>query len=289
MSEVVGVRVLAPGDEAVLFRFLEHHVDTSLFFFSNVERAGLVDHGQSLQATYVACFDASGDITAVAAHAWNGNVMVQGDAGLEAAVVLAASSSGRAVRGIIGPWVPTCRARSALGLEQTRAAHDGKELLFALELGALRIPESLARAEVELRVPTADEATAFLPGWRVDYQIECLGSVRCPELVSSARAQINAWRERGNLWVLTRGEQLVAMTGFNAESRGIVQVGGVFTPVALRGRGYARAAVAASLLLARRSGARRSVLFTAEHNQPARRAYASLGYELTGDFGLVLF
>jgi hypothetical protein len=30
-------------------------------------------------------------------------------------------------------------------------------------------------------------------------------------------------------------------------------------------------------------------LDTSEHNQPARRAYSSLGYEVTGDFGLVLF
>jgi uncharacterized protein len=81
----------------------------------------------------------------------------------------------------------------------------------------------------------------------------------------------------------------VAMTGFNASTHGIVQVGGVFTPVALRGHGYARSAVAASLQLAQREGARRSVLFTAEYNKPARSAYCSLGYEVTGDFGLVLF
>jgi predicted GNAT family acetyltransferase len=37
------------------------------------------------------------------------------------------------------------------------------------------------------------------------------------------------------------------MTGFNAQPRGIAQGGGVFTPPALRSRGYARAAVAGSL------------------------------------------
>ena len=91
------------------------------------------------------------------------------------------------------------------------------------------------------------------------------------------------------LWVLTLGDQIVAMTGFNAMARGIAQVGGVYTPPALRGRGYARAAVAASLKLAREQGAVRSVLFTAETNLAAQRAYTALGYQVAGDFGLVLY
>jgi RimJ/RimL family protein N-acetyltransferase len=289
MSEVAGERVLLPGDEARLFRFLERHVDTSLFFFSNVERAGLVDRGEALQATYVACFDAGGQITAVAGHAWNGNVMVQGDEGLERAVLLATSCSSRAVRGIVGPWPQVVRARAALGLSQTRAAHDGKELLFVLELAALKIPDLLKQGRVELREPSDAEAEQLLNEWRADYLVECLGAVRSPELAASAREQIARWRERSQLWVLVRDARVVAVTGFNAEARGTVQVGGVFTPPALRGKGYARAAVAASLQLAQQRGTRRSVLFTAEHNQPARRAYGSLGYEVTGDFGLVLF
>lgn len=174
-------------------------------------------------------------------------------------------------------------------MEQTSSVHDGKELLLVLELAALKAPDRLERGQVSLREPTDSEAEEFLAPWRADYLVECLGAVRSPELESSARHQIAGWRERRQLWVLVHDARIVAMTGFNANTRGIVQVGGVFTPPALRGKGYARAAVAASLLLARKNGARRSVLFTSEHNQPARRAYASLGYEVTGDFGLVLF
>jgi uncharacterized protein len=174
-------------------------------------------------------------------------------------------------------------------LEQTRAVHDGKELLFVLELAALKAPQLLERGQVSLREPTDSDAEEFLVAWRADYQVERLGAVRSPELEASARQQIAGWRERRQLWVLVDDARVVAMTGFNAATRGIVQIGGVSTPPALRGKGYARAAVAASLQLARENGARRSVLFTSEHNQPARRAYASLGYQVSGNFGLVLF
>jgi len=63
----------------------------------------------------------------------------------------------------------------------------------------------------------------------------------------------------------------------------------VWTPPEWRRRGYGRAAVAGALLLAREEGAARSVLFTDEENVAARTAYLSLGYQLIGDYGLVLF
>jgi predicted GNAT family acetyltransferase len=65
--------------------------------------------------------------------------------------------------------------------------------------------------------------------------------------------------------------------------------GGVYTPPKLRGRGYGRAVVAGSLCDARKQGSRRSVLFTRGTNVAAQRAYRALGYEVLGDFALVLF
>jgi RimJ/RimL family protein N-acetyltransferase len=257
--------------------------------FSNVERAGLADSGRPLQATYVAAHDATGAITAVAGHAWNGNVMLQGDGGLERAAQRAVELSGRAVRGLIGPWPLVLRARAALGLDGTRASHDGQELLFALSLDALKVPNLLRQPDIVVRTPSEAETSQVVRGWRVDYMAETLGSKRSPELETAALEHMQGTRKDGLLWVLARGDELVAMTTFNASARGIVQVGGVYTPPSLRSRGYARAAVAGSLQRAKENGAARSILFTAEHNQAARRCYTSLGYEAIGDFGLVLF
>lgn len=283
------LRRLVPGDEALLFAFLSPYIESSLFFFSNVERAGLADHGEPFQGTYVASLNAAGAITAVAAHSWNGNVMLQGDQGVELAAKRAVELSGRNVGGFVGPWPLVCRARKAMGLDKTRAGHDGAELLFSLSLDALSLPPLLSQSDVASRLPTAAEASELLAGWRAEYHAETLGAARTPELEQSARRETENWRAVGTLRVLTVGGEVVAMSGFNAETRGIVQVGGVFTPPALRGRGYARAAVAASLALARARGVTRSILFTAQTNHAARRAYAALGYEVIGDFGLVLF
>ena len=64
-------------------------------------------------------------------------------------------------------------------------------------------------------------------------------------------------------------------------------MGGVWTPPERRGRGYARAVVAASLLDARAEGVERAVLFT--ENPVARRAYEALGFRRVGEYGLVIF
>ena len=80
-----------------------------------------------------------------------------------------------------------------------------------------------------------------------------------------------------------------ARSTFNARLPDMVQVGGVYTPPAQRGRGYARAAVALSLVHARRRGAKRAVLFTGDHNTSAIAAYRALGFERIDDFAIVLF
>lgn len=63
----------------------------------------------------------------------------------------------------------------------------------------------------------------------------------------------------------------------------------MWTPKALRGRGYARCAVAGSLQSARDCGVRRAVLFTGETNPAAQAAYVAIGFEPIGDYAILLF
>ena len=89
-----------------------------------------------------------------------------------------------------------------------------------------------------------------------------------------------------NAWVAVAGGIPVSLAAFNACLPDIVQLGGIYTPPALRGRGYAKAAVAASLVAARERGASRAVLFTS--NPSAARCYEAVGFRRLGDYGLVL-
>ena len=81
----------------------------------------------------------------------------------------------------------------------------------------------------------------------------------------------------------------VSSTSFNAVIAEAVQVGGVYTPPQWRGRGYARTAVAASLLAVRAKGSQKAILFTGDDNIAAIKTYRALGFRLVDDFRLTLF
>jgi ribosomal protein S18 acetylase RimI-like enzyme len=281
------VRVLGPGDESALVDFLLERLDTSLFLLSNAEAAGLYDQGRPLQGTYAAMFE-GGAMTAVAGHFWNGMVIVQGDeASVGDAARVAVGRSGRALTGLMGPLAPVERARLALGAETRRTKKAEPEILYGLDLDRLRVPVLLDAPGVVCRPPNEDEIAGVLLDWRVEFSVETLGEERTPALRASSRESLGRLGPRGR--VLLRDGSPVSYATLNATTHGVAQVGSVYTPPGLRGRGYARAVVAGCLRAARGERIRRSVLFTARTNIAAQRAYRALGYEAVGDFGLVVF
>lgn len=138
--------------------------------------------------------------------------------------------------------------------------------------------------------PRAADDLAVAAAWRVDYSIEALGSQPGAALEQEARASIEREIGRGNLWLLRDADGApLAMSALNARLPDRVQVGGVFTPPALCGRGHGGDVVAGQLLELRAESVVRAVLFTGDDNEPARRAYQRLGFARVGDYHLILF
>lgn len=251
-----------------------------MFLRANARKGGLEDRGEHLQATYAAAFAGDG-IVAVGAHCWNGVLLLQAPEQLREVARAALGASGRALRGISGPADQVRAARDALGVR--KPAVDDADALFSLDLGRLRVPVPLPG--VSLRRPTAEDIPALV-AWRVQYLVETGLAALGPRLQEDAKSGIELLHAQGDHWLLEDAGKPVAYTAFNARLPDIVQVGGVWTPPPLRGRGYARRAVAGSLLEARSGGAQRAILFTS--NSQAARAYQALGFERTGEYGLLI-
>jgi GNAT superfamily N-acetyltransferase len=283
----VVIRPLGPEDPAALDAFLMRHADSSLFLRSNLRAAGLVDEGQPFQATYAGAF-AGGEIHAVAAHCWNGNVLVQAPVHAGATAREAIARSGRAVTGVSGPWAQVCAVRDMLAVAPHRARVELHDELFAVALSALRIPPLLDAPAVRCR-PTTPADLDLVTGWRVAYCVEVLHATDVPSLRSEAREGMERVQAIGSAWLLEHDAKPVAFSMFNARLPDVVQIGGVFTPPDLRGRGYARAVVAGSLVAVRASGVTRAVLFTGDDNVAARRAYEAIGFRRIGDYGQVIY
>jgi len=282
------LRLLRPGDEAALDTFLARHADTSMFLRSNARSGGLSDRGQPMQATYVAVLDGE-RIRGVAAHCWNGMVLVQAPDPADAAAVAreAVRHSRRTVTGFSGPWSQVVAAREALGLGAAPTTKDSRDELYVLDLTRLVVPPELASGKVRCRHPTESELE-LLVDWRVRFAVEALGATDGPDLRQASRDDVRLQHERGTDWLLLAGAAPVSYSVFNAMLPDIVQIGGVWTAPEFRGRGYARSVVAGSLLSARKQGIARAVLFADPANAAARRAYLFLGFRIVGDYGLVL-
>ncbi len=283
------VRLLSGGDEAALEAFLAPRADASMFLRSNARSAGLVDRGEPLQGTYVAALEA-GELVGVGAHFWNGMLVFQAPdlEDLPAIAQTAVARSKREVKGLAGPRAQIEAARRALGFEGRVVSLDSREDLFALDLAEMRVPDDLASGRVECRRPLPAELD-LVTRWRVDFSVEALGLSDGSELRAASRSEIARLDGEGAHWILLDRGRPVSYSAFNARLSDVVQVGGVWTPRELRGRGYGRAVVAGSLVDARREGVERAILFTGEENRSARAAYEALGFRVAGDYGLVIF
>jgi ribosomal protein S18 acetylase RimI-like enzyme len=284
---VTCIRWLLPGDEGRLDAYLARHPATSMFLRSNVRRVGLADRAERYHARYAALMDGDAAVHGVVSHAWNGNLLIQAEPDLAmdlAGFHLAAGD--RAVAGIIGP-LPAVRAVQTL-FPNRPLLKDGAEDLFDLSLSDLKVPASLADGGLSWRRAVVGDVP-LLSSWRVGYCLETLGEADSADMRTRAAADIAAWVAAGDVFVVTGADGApLSMATHNARIPDTVQIGGVWTPVPLRGRGLARAVVAGALLAAQDDGAAMAVLFTGKQNEPARRAYQSLGFRIIGDYGIVL-
>jgi GNAT superfamily N-acetyltransferase len=187
-----------------------------------------------------------------------------------AAVVLA---------GMIGPAPEVRAVLAATGLAGAPCRLNADEPGCVLDLPDLRMPPALPDAV--LSPAAADDA--FLPDWRAAYHAEVLGTPPA-EAKDRAAAEIAAYVARGSHRVLRVAGRPVAFAGFNAILPDIVQVGGVYVPPALRGRGHGRRVVALHLAEA---GVPRACLFSVSAS--ALRAYAAIGFRPAAPIALVLF
>jgi predicted GNAT family acetyltransferase len=131
----------------------------------------------------------------------------------------------------------------------------------------------------------------MLTEWRIAYRQETMAEPLTPALIESSRESVQRMVSEKRTWLIESAGKVVACSSFNASVKsgiqgGVVQVGGVWTPPALRKNHYGRAAVATSLIAARNSGYTRAILFTDEENIPAQKAYTALGFKQIGTYGL---
>jgi N-acetylglutamate synthase-like GNAT family acetyltransferase len=269
------LRVATADDLPALTAFLRRHEATSMFPLSNLAGAGLNGAGPYGLRVWV-----TGDVSGAIGLTNGGMLQPQwpGAADWAAARTVLA---GAGVAGVIGPAGQVRPLVDALGLGSAEARLSSTEPGFVLDLKDLIVPEGPGvLAGLEAAEP------AVLYAWRADYLTGVTGTPpdRAAEL---GQRDIEQFRAAGRHRLLLEDGAPVAMCGFNAVLPDVVQVGGVYVPPDLRGRGRARRVVALHLAEARARGVGRARLFAV--SDQAARAYRAIGFEPADPVGLVLF
>lgn len=281
------VRILKPGDEVALDAFLLPRIESSMFLVSNSRAVGLLDNGERYAGTYAALFE--GDrITNVAALYWNGSLVLQAPTRLGEVWRFAARHANRSIQRVIGPLAQVAEVLESLGVSQENIQMDEPEHLYRLDLDKLQVPTILRDGTVTHRLVREEDFGVVLK-FRLAYAEEAMNTVITPQVKEDTTAGIRRSMQDQNLWVLLHGGEIVSMTGANSWTNETIQVGGVYTPPDLRGRGYGRAVVAGQLLDARELGASVGILFTGIDNVPAQKAYEAIGFQYIGGYRIMVF
>lgn len=280
------MRLLTIGDEARLAAFLARTPETAMFLRSNLRAAGIADKGKPYQGSYVGAFEGDA-LVGVASFCWNGNMMLQCSAALApalAAAALAAKPKRRAL-GVLGPRAAVAAAIEIPAFAERRARLAARQSIFAIDLADLPAPTPAA-ARVR---PASGKDRETAAAWRHDYLCETLGAAPGEATKKRAADEIDRAIAEARAYVLCVGDHRMAYAGFNATLPDLVQVGGLYCPPDERGLGYGRAVLLGALLAARAKGVVRAVLFTSDDNMPTLRLAQALGFNASGEYGVVFY
>lgn len=266
------MRPYRPSDRPALEAFLRSHVATSMFPLGNLFGGGL--------ATESWVVDGPSGLAGYLGLAANGNLMPQWPGGdwYQCAAILA----GRTIAGLVGPPQQCTDVMAALGLLQKPTIKSEIEPGYTLALDALILPDTTGLALRNVQQTDLDRVT----DWRTQANLELL-SVDLNQARLLAEGEVSRMVEKGSHWLLLRGDEPLALAGINAMIPGVVQIGGVFTPPALRRQGLARKVVALMLATLREQGVYSANLFAASDN--AARAYLAIGFQPSHRFAIHLF
>lgn len=288
---MITTRQLIETDRIQADHFLSQHSETCLFMRSNIANAGIVYRGLRYQGDHYAAFE--GDkIIGIIGHYWNGNVMIQmknDDAlpidMLRQDILNNAFQTNHPIRGALGPDNQVQLFLKYKDLRKWARQYNTKEHLLGLDLHKLQIPEQCSDPDYSIRPPVEADRDLMVY-WRYEFEVETGLSDNTPETKKRVREDVQEFMTNGRYWLFEYQKQPVAFVGFNAVVMDTVQPGGVWTPPQHRNKGYARAATAMILQLARDEwGKEKSVIFTS--NPAAEKAYVSLGYQFFGHFALI--
>lgn len=272
------IRKAGPEDALAIARFLEAHIENSMFLLGNLEAHGIgnTDHPYG---THYFLRETGDGITGVFGCTNGGMLMCQLP-GLKKteAQTYAHLLQGYSLQGMTGAADQVDLILGALPVPPQAWQLRRDEPLYAL-----RIAE-MASDPVDTRAACADDLP-LLTTWFAPFVVET-GLAAPDHAAQLAAERAESALASGTLRLLIENGAPVAMAALNARAGTAVQVGGVYVPPELRGQGRGGRVVAGLLRDVAAGGATRAILFAA--SPAAARAYERIGFDHIGAYHIAM-
>lgn len=261
---------------------LKRYQETSMFLLSNLKECGS-RVGELFYSGNFKCLIQGTEVKAVFCLSKNGHLLVQSDRkeDYSSALLAACLEEGIYINGCVAEWslADAFWQYYIKKFPNIKTATYSKELLFSLNLSA-----NPFKAE-NIRFLTEKEFDLWEPlnaAYFEELHFPTQGSTEERVAAFKARAKKGYW------WGYFADGKLISIAAYNACIEDIAQIGGVYTLPAFRKKGIAtqllRAMIADSYHVHR---LKKLLLFTDEANTAARKLYTNLGFQETGNFGLI--
>jgi predicted GNAT family acetyltransferase len=273
-------RVLDGRDLDEVLALLDRDPVADVFVASRVQQAGLAESRLGAQLW------GYGERGRLEALCYSGANLVPVQAGPEAVRTFAdrARRQGRRCSSLVGD------AESVLPLWRLLEPHWGRarEVRASQPLLALAAAPAVA-PDPDVRRVRPDELEVLLPACVAMFTEEIGLSPTAGDGGALYRARVQELIAQGRAYARIEGGAVLFKAEIGAATSRVCQVQGVWVHPSLRGRGLSVAGTAAVVELARREIAPVVSLYVNDYNQPARRAYARVGFDEVGTFSSVLF
>lgn len=248
--------------------------------------AGLATTPDPVKEPLLVAASVSGDVVAAALRTPPHPLTVLIDpgfgdrAGVARALAGAAREAGCRPRMLTGPRTDVTELGEVLAGSGVVAVREQKPMLL------YRLAELIEPVGVRGTGRAADVGhpadLELLARWFYDFAVET-GTVPLPTAPDPEAVRTREDRgARHLLWVVD--DDPVALAGHSVVVDAMARIGPVYTPQALRGRGFGAAVTAAAARSAQRAGADQVVLFTDAGYAPSNAVYRRLGFEVVDEF-----
>lgn len=284
MNPSFSVRKVDQKNLGIVRSYLASREDTAQFLINNLREHGPNETTHHNSGNFKVIFR-SEKVAAVFCLTRRGNLNVQSEEDFSDVILEECEKENYPLKGFIGDWesIAPVYQKFKEKRPEYRPQYESKEILYSYKL-----ERSDAKLVHDTRVRFLQEKDfaqwfEFSKSYAEELSLPHELSVDQKRLDFTKQIQDKIW------WGLFSGDEMLSRVALNSKGETAGQVGGVFTPVQYRKKGYAKAAMFHMLKDCRDiHGHTKNILFTGTQDIPAQKLYESMGYNRIGWFALIL-